>query len=71
MLQSVAEAHAENVSDHFYIIHPDASDAAGRQSLCAVYANTTGQADAARQLAEATAQPKAEYRDQLGLLFAQ
>jgi tRNA A-37 threonylcarbamoyl transferase component Bud32 len=52
-------------------IHPNAPDAADRQWLCAVYANATGQADAARQLAEAAAESKAEYRDQLGLLFAQ
>jgi tellurite resistance protein len=36
---------------------------------CAVYANATGQADAARQLAEVAAQSKPECRDQIGLLF--
>jgi hypothetical protein len=49
-------------------IQPNASDAADRQWLCAVYANTTGQTDAARQLAEAAAQSKPEYREQLSLL---
>jgi hypothetical protein len=50
-------------------IQPKTPDAADRQWLCAVYANATGQADAARQLAEAAAQSKPEYRDQIGLLF--
>ena len=36
--------------------------------LCAAYALTTGQSDAARELAEAAAQAKPEYRDQLQLL---
>ena len=50
-------------------IQPNAPDAADRQWLCAVYANATGQVDAARQLAEAAAQSKPEYRDQLPLLL--
>jgi predicted RNA-binding Zn-ribbon protein involved in translation (DUF1610 family) len=50
-------------------IHPNAPDAADRQWLCAVYANANGQADAARQLAEAAAQSKPEYRDQIPLLL--
>jgi hypothetical protein len=50
-------------------IRSNAPDAADRQWLCAVYANATGQADAARQLAEAAVQSKAEYRDQIDLLF--
>jgi hypothetical protein len=41
-------------------IQANLSDAADRQSLCAVYANAIGQADAARQLAEAAAQSKPE-----------
>jgi hypothetical protein len=52
-------------------IQANLSDAADRQWLCAVYANATGQADAARQLAEAAAQSKPKYRDQIGLIFAQ
>jgi hypothetical protein len=52
-------------------IKANAPDAADRQWLCAVYANATGQADAARQLAEAAAQSKPEYREQIGLLFGQ
>jgi len=50
-------------------IQPNALDAADRQWLCAVYANATGQADAARQLAEAAAQSKPEYGEQIDLLF--
>jgi hypothetical protein len=38
-------------------------------SSCAVYANATGQPDAARQLAEAAAQAKPEYREQLSILL--
>jgi eukaryotic-like serine/threonine-protein kinase len=49
-------------------IQPNAPDAADRQWLCAAYANATGQADATRQLAEAAAQSKAEYREQIALL---
>ena len=50
-------------------IQPNAPDAADRQWLCAVYANSTGQSDIARQLAEAAAQAKPEYRDQIDILF--
>ncbi|MEA2484651.1 MAG: eukaryotic-like serine/threonine-protein kinase [Thermoleophilaceae bacterium] len=50
-------------------VHANAPDAANRQWLCAVYANANGQADAARQLAEAAAQSKPEYREQIDLLF--
>ena len=50
-------------------IQPNAPDAADRQWLCAVYANSTGQSDAARQLAEAAAESKPEYREQIALLF--
>jgi hypothetical protein len=49
-------------------IQPNAADAADRQWLCAVYASTTNQLEAARQLAEAAANSKSEYRDQLALL---
>ena len=49
-------------------IKPNMSDAADRQWLCAVYASTTNQTEAARQLAEAAANSKPEYRDQLPLL---
>jgi eukaryotic-like serine/threonine-protein kinase len=51
-------------------IRPNAPDTADRQWLCAAYANATGQGDAARQLAEAAAKSKPEYRDQMALLFA-
>jgi hypothetical protein len=51
-------------------IRPNAPDTADRQWLCAAYANATGQGDAARQLAEAAAKLKPEYRDQMALLFA-
>jgi hypothetical protein len=49
-------------------IQPNAADAADRQWLCAVYASTTNQPEAARQLAEAAANSKPEYRDQIALL---
>jgi hypothetical protein len=58
-----------NISTSF--IQPNAPDAADRQWLCAVYANATGQSDAARQLAEAAAESKPEYREQLRSLFPQ
>ncbi len=51
-------------------IRPNAPDTTDRQWLCAAYANATGQGDAARQLAEAAAKSKPEYRDQMALLFA-
>jgi hypothetical protein len=51
-------------------IQPNAPDAADRQWLCAAYANATNQGDAARQLAEAAAQSRPEYRGQINLLFA-
>jgi hypothetical protein len=52
-------------------IQPNAVAAADRQWLCAVYASETGQADAARQLAEAAAKSKPEYRDLILLLVKQ
>jgi hypothetical protein len=45
-----------------------AADAAGRERLSAVFANETGQAEAARFLAKAAADAKAEYRDYLPLI---
>jgi hypothetical protein len=50
-------------------IQPNAPDAADRQWLCAVYANATGQADAARRLVEAAAwKSSPEYGEQIDLL---
>jgi hypothetical protein len=49
-------------------IQPNASDAADRQWLSAVFASETGQTAAARQLAEAAAKAKSEYRDQINFL---
>jgi eukaryotic-like serine/threonine-protein kinase len=51
-------------------IQPSAPDAADRQWLCAAYASSTGQTDAAHQLAAAAAQSKPEYREQIDALFA-
>jgi len=51
------------ISESF--IQPNAADAADRQWLCAVYASETGQTDAAKQLAEAAAESKPEYRELL------
>jgi len=51
-------------------IEPNASDAADRQWLSAVFASETGQTAAARQLAEAAAKSKSEYRDQINILSA-
>jgi hypothetical protein len=50
-------------------IQPNPSEAADRQWLCAVYASTTNQPEAARQLAEQAADSKPEYRDQLPILL--
>jgi predicted RNA-binding Zn-ribbon protein involved in translation (DUF1610 family) len=50
-------------------IQPNAPDTGDRQWLCAAYAKATGQGDAARQFAEAAAQSKPEYRDQIQSLF--
>jgi serine/threonine protein kinase len=49
-------------------IQPNASDAADRQWLSAVFASETGQPAAARQLAEAAAKSNSEYRDQINFL---
>jgi len=45
-----------------------AADPAHRQWLCAVFASETGQADAARQLAQTAAEAKPEYAAQLPLI---
>jgi serine/threonine protein kinase len=56
------------VSESF--IKPGAVDAADRQWRCAVFASETGQAEAARQLAEAAAKAKPQYRDEIPQLFS-
>ncbi len=50
------------------LIKPNAPDAAERQWLAAVFAAETGQAEKARELAEAAANTKPEYREHLSLL---
>jgi len=50
-------------------IDPGAPDAADRQWRCAVFASETGQSEEARELAEAAARAKPEYREQLPRLF--
>jgi len=50
-------------------IWPEARDAVDRQWLCAVFANETGQIDAARQFAESAAKAKPEYREQISQLL--
>jgi hypothetical protein len=52
-----------NVSTSF--IQPTAPDAADRQWRCAVFASETGQAEVARQLADAAAKTKPQYRAQI------
>jgi eukaryotic-like serine/threonine-protein kinase len=49
-------------------IKPNEPDAPDRQWRCAVFASETGQTDPARQLAEAAATSKPEYRNQVSLL---
>jgi len=51
-------------------IEPTAPDAADRQWRCAVFASETGQVEAARQLADAAAKTKPQYRDQISALFS-
>jgi predicted RNA-binding Zn-ribbon protein involved in translation (DUF1610 family) len=51
-------------------VEPTAPDAADRQWRCAVFASETGQADAARQLAETAAKTNPEYRGQVSALFS-
>jgi serine/threonine protein kinase len=50
-------------------IDPAAPDAADRQWRCAIYASETGQSEAARELAEAAARGRPQYRDQIPQLF--
>ena len=56
------------VSKSFII--PVARDAADRQWRCAVFASETGQTEAARELAEAAARAKPEYKEQIPLFFS-
>jgi DNA-directed RNA polymerase subunit RPC12/RpoP len=51
-------------------IAPGAADAPDREWRCAVFASETGQTEAARELAEAAARAKAEYREQMPQLFS-
>jgi serine/threonine protein kinase len=50
-------------------IDPGAPGAADRQWRCAVFASETGQTEAARELAEAAARTKPEYKEQISVLF--
>ena len=50
-------------------IDPGAPGAADRQWRCAVFASETGQTEAARELAEAAARMKPEYKEQISVLF--
>jgi serine/threonine protein kinase len=50
-------------------IDPGARGAADRQWSCAVFASETGQTEAARELAEAAARAKPEYKEQISVLF--
>jgi DNA-directed RNA polymerase subunit RPC12/RpoP len=50
-------------------IDPRLRDAADRQWRCAVFASETGQTEAARQLADAAAKAKPEYKEQISVLF--
>jgi hypothetical protein len=50
-------------------IKPDAPDAAERQWLSAVYAQSTGQNDVARELAQEAAKARPEYREQIRWLI--
>jgi Protein kinase domain len=52
-----------------WFINPRARDAADRQWRCAVFASETGQTEAARELAEAAARAKPEYKEQISQLF--
>ena len=57
-----------NVSTSF--IQPTAPDAGDRQWRCAVFASETGQAEAARRLADTAAKTNPRYRDQVSALFS-
>ncbi len=50
-------------------INPVARDAADRQWRCAVFASETGQTEAARELVDAAAKAKPEYKEQISQLF--
>jgi tRNA A-37 threonylcarbamoyl transferase component Bud32/predicted RNA-binding Zn-ribbon protein involved in translation (DUF1610 family) len=50
-------------------IDAEAPDAADRKWRCAVFASETGQTEAARELAEAAATAKPEYKEQIAKLF--
>ena len=50
-------------------IDPGAPGAADRQWRCALFASETGQTEAARELAEAAARMKPEYKEQISVLF--
>jgi serine/threonine protein kinase len=50
-------------------IDPGTRGAADRQWRCAVFASETGQIEAARELAEAAARAKPEYKEQISVLF--
>jgi Serine/threonine protein kinase len=50
-------------------IDPGARDAADRQWRCAVFASETGQTEAARELAEAAARARPDYKEQIPQLF--
>jgi hypothetical protein len=51
-------------------IKPNSPDAPERQWLCAVYAHATGQAEEAKQLAEAAARARPEYREMFAQLLS-
>jgi serine/threonine protein kinase len=51
-------------------INPIARDTADRQWRCAVFAGETGQTEAARELAEAAAKAKPEYKEQIPQIFS-
>jgi serine/threonine protein kinase len=50
-------------------IDPVARDAPDRMWRCAVFANETGQTEAARELVDAAAKAKPEYKEQISQLF--
>jgi DNA-directed RNA polymerase subunit RPC12/RpoP len=50
-------------------IDPGSRDAADRQWRCAVFASETGQAEAAKELADAAAKAKPEYKEQFSILL--
>jgi hypothetical protein len=50
-------------------VKPNASDAAERQWLCAVYANEAGQTEQAKQLAQAAAKANPQYQEQMSILL--